>query len=395
MTVAAFARTTAANATPTAASGSVTFDVADVGKMPSVPFQAKVIPQQSQYDPDDGTRTGAQWITVTAKSGSGPGGTLTATLGVNNTTAASIKFGYYIVAASHLGPFSETITVPASASDIEVNGWGVTSNPDASSSTITAFSCTLFSTPTANMSGSSASNALMAFAYHNGGNFTQNVLRALGGTVAQNATGTIAEARAVQGLIAVTAGTIAAGIGVDSSWSMSGGVMTNWVAFRSRQGSGTFPGTEYGIVVYGLNLMEKGLTIGSVASAVTNTALRTVMSTTASSGAALGINIASAFIAAANSDVIYGVNVAATLNKGAFTGLVYRGLSSTAPIFSGAGTVAKASALYLEIPTGATANYLIEVGALTAAPAGAVLGSLKIRDVGGGQDGYIEVKALS
>lgn len=389
----AFSRTTAANTSPTAASGSVTFAVADVSKLPAVPFYAKVFPQQrGVYDPDDGTLTGAQEIYVTASTGSGPGGTITATLGVNSTTAQAVKFGYYILAIGLLGPFNETVTVAAQVAATEVNAWGITSTPDATAGGVTAFSLSLVSNPTGNYVG--PANGLQVFVTHSAGNFTQTTVRAIGGTVSQTAAGTIGEARAIEGVVAVSAGTITTGIGVDSTWSMSGGAMTSWVAFRSRQGSGTFPGTEYGAILYGHNLFEKGLSLGEINTAATNISLRLKQAITVSAAAGVGIQNITAFTAAANSDAIYGMTVLNSVVKGAFTGLSYYGVAYFAPTASGAGTIATAAQIYLELPTLATNNYMIHsASALSAAPAGAVQGSIKIKSPSG--DGYIEVKALS
>ncbi len=86
-----FNRTYCTNATPTAASGSVSFTVADSTKLTA--GLAKIFPQQAgRYDPDDDYVTGAQCITITGISGS----TVTATLGVNGSTAQAVQFGYYV-----------------------------------------------------------------------------------------------------------------------------------------------------------------------------------------------------------------------------------------------------------------------------------------------------------
>lgn len=104
-----FNRTTAANQTDTAASGSVTVAVANVAKL-HVGLAKVFPPQRGAYDPDDDSLTGAQCVEITALSGAGPGGTITCTLGAMNTTAQAIKHGYYIrMIESHTGEWITTL----------------------------------------------------------------------------------------------------------------------------------------------------------------------------------------------------------------------------------------------------------------------------------------------
>jgi len=286
-----------------------------------------------------------------------------------------------------------TYTAPASTSSQELQGVNVTSTPGASSGIVRAFVVVLTSNPTANQGAVDAS-AIMAFVYHTAGNFTQNVLRAVGGTVTQQIAGTISEARGLEGVVAVSSGggTITGGVGVDSTWSMAGGVMTSWVAFRSRQGNaGAAPTAEYGIICYGYNQFVGPVVIGSLTSP-TNVSLALLSAITVTAGAALGLSIANSFTAIANSDTFYGININQAIIKGAFTGLVYYGISLLAPAASGAGTVATAAQLYLELPTIATNNYFMRfAGTLDATAAGAYQGRIKVLTSAG--TGYISVNA--
>lgn len=379
----AFRATTIVNP-PSAASGVITFDVADGTALGN--GLAAAYPQAARNNPVVRAKQAID-LTISAISA---GGTVTATVVTSTTDIIGADNSVWIIEMASGQAFNVAVTLAATTLDSEVTSVAVTSTPGASSGVVRALVVNLITNPSANQPSVDAS-AIMAFVYHLSGNFTQAVLRALGGTATQSAAGTVDELRGAQGLVVVTAGVATKGIGVDSSWAMSGGSMGSFVAFRSRQGTGTFPTAEYGIVCYGYNQFEKGLTIGSFTSPV-NVSLAILQALTASAGAALAINIANAFTAAANSDTFYGINIGQSITKGAFTGLVYYGISLTIPTASGAGTVATAAQIYLELPTIATNNYFMRfAGVLDATALGAYQGRIKVLTSAG--TGYVPVYA--